>query len=77
MRAFTREDLAAATCDCGRPGCDGTASRLSPVCHPEAGFRLVFDRKTSTLAFACHKCRRALSGVVVASASAAPQQVLQ
>lgn len=45
---------------------DGDAVRLHPLCHPEAGLSVVYDRDSGVLHVSCKTCDQLLVTIEVA-----------
>jgi hypothetical protein len=64
--ALSREQLDVA--GCGSPNCghDHTVLFLHSVCHPSAGTRASYDKRTGLLTIECKRCDRLVAHVKVA-----------
>jgi hypothetical protein len=54
---------------CKRADCTETHGPLNllPMCHPQAGNRVIYDRTDGTMTFYCHECEMFIASVVVAA----------
>jgi hypothetical protein len=55
--------------ECTSPGCDGEDHPVLEVhtpCHPGQDVDAFYDKRTGTVAFCCHRCRRFLCEMAVA-----------
>lgn len=66
MTALSRKQLDAA--GCGDPNCsyDHTVLFLHSVCHPSAGTRVNYDKRTGVLTIECRRCKKLVAHVKVA-----------
>lgn len=64
--ALTREELDQG--GCGTPGCthDHTVLFLYGRCHPSAGGRVSYDKRTGSLRVVCRRCEDLIAEVAVA-----------
>jgi hypothetical protein len=65
--ALSRKQLDVA--GCGEPNCDHdhTVLFLHSVCHPNAGTRVNYDKRTGLLTIECRRCKKLIAHVKVAS----------
>ena len=65
MTALTREQLD--TFGCGTPNCghDHTVLFLHSACHPLAGTRASYDKRTGNLTIECKRCKKLVAEVKV------------
>jgi len=64
--ALSREQLDVAGCSEPNCGHDHTVLFLHSVCHPKAGTRASYDKRTGLLAVACNRCLKLVAQVKVA-----------
>jgi hypothetical protein len=67
MAALTQIDLDAAGCEV--PNCrhDHTVLFLKGVCHPSAGNRAAYDKRTKSLKLHCRRCEKIIAEIAVAA----------
>jgi hypothetical protein len=65
MTALTRKQLDVA--GCGQPNCehDHTVLFLHGACHPNAGTRVSYDKRTGELTVECRRCKKLVAQVKV------------
>ena len=64
--ALTREQLDQS--GCGTPGCghDHTVLYLHGRCHPSAGSRVSYDKRTGNISVVCRRCSEPIAVIAVA-----------
>lgn len=73
MQTLTREQLdqgGCATPDCGH---DHTVLYLHGRCHPSAGARVSYDKRTGNISVVCRRCNEPIAEIAVAGKSAADE----
>lgn len=65
--ALTQIDLDAMGCDTPDCGHDHTILFLHAGCHPSAGSRAAYDKRTGVLALRCRRCERTVVEIAVAA----------
>lgn len=63
---------------CGSPGCthDHTVLYLHARCHPSAGGRVSYDKRTGNIRIVCRRCEDLIAEIAVARSSADVKQRL-
>jgi hypothetical protein len=66
MTALTRKRLDVAGCSEPNCGHDHTVLFLHSACHPSAGTKVSYDKRTGSLTIACRRCDKLVAEVKVA-----------
>lgn len=66
MEALSRKQLDVAGCGVPNCGHDHTVLYLHGICHPSAGTRASYDKRTGLLTIECRRCKKLVARVKVA-----------
>lgn len=64
--ALTREQLDQSGCDSPNCGHDHTVLYLHGACHPSAGSRVSYDKRTGNVRVVCRRCDEPIAEISVA-----------
>lgn len=66
---LTMQELEAATCACGEPGCENETLYFHGKCHPQVPSVATYKKGTGKLTLRCSTCGQMVVEIAVASVS--------